>query len=244
MKLTVITVCFNAEKTIERTFNSVISQKDKDFEYIIVDGKSSDGTIRLIKDWEDAFVKSGISYRWISEKDTGLYDAMNKAALMAAGDWIVYLNADDEFASNETIKYAKEHMDSNTDILYGNTIFVDKNGNMEKRMALDADTITKHLPFIPQSAFIKTEVQKEFLFNLNYKIVADFDSFLRMYIAEKNFKKVDYCFAKFYEGGVSNRNEWETYKEDILVKHANGILNKHSIVQKIKYVRRWIQYKV
>lgn len=244
MKITVITVCFNADKTIERTFESVLMQKDHCFEYLVVDGKSKDTTVDILKKWENEFKKSGIIYRWISEEDKGLYDAMNKGAIRASGEWIVYLNADDEFATENTIKYVKEKLDRKIDILYGDTIFVNKDGIESYRNALPIDTIKKHLPFIPQSAFIKREVQEEFYFNLKYKITADYDSFLRMYFANKTFKQVKYCFSRFYEGGASNLNEWNTYKEDINVKHSNGILNKNSPIQIIKYVRRWIKYKV
>lgn len=240
MKITVITVCFNAEKTIERTFESVLSQRDHQFEYIVVDGKSNDTTVEIIKKWKNKFEKLGIDYKWISEEDKGLYDAMNKGVLMASGSWIVYLNADDEFATENTIPFAKEKLDSKTDILYGDTIFISKNGAENYRSAMQIDTIKKHLPFIPQSAFVKKEVQKEFLFNLNYKIAADYDSFLRMYLSNKRFKQVKFCFSKFYEGGISNLNEWETYKEDINIKHVNGILNKNLPFQLAKNIRKYL----
>lgn len=244
MQLTVITVCFNAEKTIERTFKSVILQNDKDFEYLVIDGDSQDSTIEIIKKWERNFIDSGIRFNWISEEDKGLCDAMNKAAQIAQGEWLVYLNADDEFISEDAVIVAKNNLGSDIDILYGDSIFVDKNGIENKRKALSIDTIYRHLPFIPQSAFIKKDVQKEFSFNLQYQIAADYDSFLRMYLSNKTFKKVNYYFSRFYEGGISNENEWKTYKEDINIKYSNGILNKKSLMQRLKYLRRWIKCKV
>lgn len=244
MLITVVTVCFNAEKTIERTFESIISQNDKNFEYLVIDGKSEDRTVDIIKKWENRFKESGIKFNWISEKDSGLYDAMNKAISIASGDWIIYLNADDEFNEKDVITFAKEHLHNSIDILYGDSIFVDKNGIATIRNALPIETIKKHLPFIPQSAFIKKSVQRDFAFDLQYKIAADYDSFLRMYLSNKVFRKIDYCFSKFYEGGISNQNEWETYKEDINIKNCNGILKKKTLLQALKYIRRWIFYRI
>jgi glycosyltransferase involved in cell wall biosynthesis len=243
MKITIITVCFNAAKTIERTFQSILNQTNSDFEYLIIDGKSQDGTMSIIKSWESRFIEKGIYFKVYSEKDSGLYDAMNKGAAKAKGRWIIYMNADDEFSDENAIQYAEDNLVDYVDILYGNTIIVD--GKTEiVQTALPIETIKKHLPFIPQSAFIKTELQKRYAFNLNYKITADYDCFLRMYIDGCQYKQIDYCFSKFHMGGVSNKNEWKTYKEDIDVKHANRVLNKYAPLQIVKYVRRYLLEKL
>lgn len=243
MKISVITVCFNAVTTIERTFKSVIIQTEKNFEYLVIDGQSNDGTLELINKWKPIFEKTGIYFRCISEKDNGLYDAMNKGAINAKGKWLIYMNADDELADKNVLCHAAESLNDKIDILYGNSIIIDGNRE-EKRISLPIETIKKHLPFIPQSAFIKTSVQKKYLFNEKYKIAADYDCFLRMYLQGRNFVKDNYFYSKFYIGGISNQNEWETYKEDINVKHSHHILNKYSPFQLIKYVRKYILVKV
>lgn len=241
MDITIATVCYNAEKTIERTFESILEQTYKDVEYVIVDGKSTDNTVSLIKKWEECFISKGIRFRWISEKDNGLYDAMNKAADIANGKWIIYMNADDELYSKDAIKIARDNLSEDIDVLYGDAIFVSTNGIEELRKALPINTIKRHLPFIPQSAFIRTSLQKSYKFNLKYNIAADYDFFLNIYSMGKKFKKIDYCFSKFYEGGVSNINEWRTYKEDIDVKYRHGVIkNKRSPIQLMKYMRKWI----
>lgn len=239
MKISVITVCYNASKTIERTFNSVLSQADKNFEYIVIEGKSKDNTVEIIKAWEKTFLSAGIEFKWISEPDGGLYDAMNKGAQFATGEWIIYMNADDEFADPQSIGIAKKYLSPEIGVLYGDSVFITEKYR-ETRKAQDIDTIFKHLPFIPQSAFIRTEVQRKYSFDLKYKIAADYDSFLRMYLAGVVFKRVEYCFSHFYVGGISNSNEWNTYKEDIRIKHKYRILNKYSPLQMLKYIRRWI----
>ena len=243
MLLSIITVCFNAEKTIERTFKSVFNQTYGAFEYLIIDGDSKDKTIDIINRWKEKFASTEITFKVISEKDNGLYNAMNKGARNANGDFLLYLNADDELASDDSIVNFIDNLKNSDDVLYGNAIIVNKTGSEEVRKALPANTITKHLPFIPQSAFVRTSVQRKFPFNEQYRITADYDSFLRMYLAGKNFRYVDYYYSKFYVGGISNEDEWLTYKEDIKVKHNNGILNKYSLIQQIKYFRRYLSIR-
>ena len=87
-RLSIITVCYNSEQTIEKTFNSILSQTVKPFEYIVVDGSSTDKTLSIIQEYKNKFSDKSISFKYISEKDKGLYDAMNKGLFMAEGDWI------------------------------------------------------------------------------------------------------------------------------------------------------------
>ncbi len=122
MKCTIITVSYNAVNTIESTINSVLSQDYNDIEYIIVDGSSSDGTKEIIQRYNDKITK------WISEKDNGIYDAMNKGILLATGDVIGILNADDLYSSNDIIsKIVNQFTKSNADALYGDLKYVLKN---------------------------------------------------------------------------------------------------------------------
>jgi glycosyltransferase involved in cell wall biosynthesis len=243
MEITVITVCLNAEKTIERTFQSVIVQTEKQFEYLIIDGKSTDNTIDIIKKWESRFREAGIVFRWLSEQDSGLYDAMNKGAEFAKGDWLLYMNADDEFADEKAIEKALKYLQKDADVLYGNTIFV--NGSQEEfRKALPIETIRKHLPFIPQSAFVKSDIQRRYGFDVRYELSTDYECFLRMYLGECNFVQTDVTFSKFHAGGVSTQDVWKVYKDDINVKHKYQILNKYSPIQLMKYIRKYIVVKI
>ena len=240
MKISIITVCLNSENTIERTFKSVLSQTYSEFEYIVVDGKSQDNTIKRIEEYYLKFKDKNISFKWVSEKDKGLYDAMNKGAKMALGEYLIYMNADDEFADRNCLETAVRYMDSKIDVLYGNANIID-GMKKEKRKSKEINSIKKHL--IPQSAFIRTVIQKKYLFNLDYKISADFDSFLRMYLDGCIFKQIDYTFSNFYAGGVSWENSWKTYKEDTRVKHENKILNRYAPLQTFKYIYRYFIYK-
>lgn len=104
MLLTVVTVCYNAENTIKKTMDSVIRQTwNREIEYLIVDGKSTDKTINIIEESVKDFPKH-MSYEYISERDRGVYDAMNKAAAQARGEWILYMNADDYFVDDRVVE--------------------------------------------------------------------------------------------------------------------------------------------
>ena len=110
--------------------------------------------------------------------------------------------------------------------------------------ALPIDTIVKHIPFCPQAAFIKTKVQKELMFDTQFKISADFDFFLRAYLCGKTFYKIDETIAVFNFGGISNRNLIKTYDDDTAVKVKNGLEKKNSLKRKLKRLRFIIKNKI
>lgn len=108
--VSIITVCFNSEKSIKETISSVLNQTKSNFEYIIIDGKSTDKTIEIIQSFENQFKLKGISYQWISEKDTGIYNAFNKGIKLAQGNWISFLGSDDLYMKNALNVYLR-HID-------------------------------------------------------------------------------------------------------------------------------------
>ena len=117
MKVTLITACYNSAGTIRTAMESVLSQKGVDVEYIVVDGGSKDGTVDIIKEYADKTLNSQLltpnfTFRWLSESDKGMYDAINKGIKMATGDIIGILNADDVLASDETLKRIAEAFES------------------------------------------------------------------------------------------------------------------------------------
>ena len=122
MKVTVITVAFNSAATIADCMQSVLDQTYSDIEYIVVDGQSNDNTIGVIREFEPKFVGK---MRWVSEKDNGIYDAMNKGLCMATGDVVGILNSDDFFTTTDVVeKVAQTFSDSMLDAVYGDVHFV------------------------------------------------------------------------------------------------------------------------
>ena len=102
-KITIVTVCYNAEETIKNTIESVLSQNYCNYEYIVIDGKSTDNTLTILNDYRKGFQEKGIDYYIYSEKDNGIYDAMNKGIEHSLGDWIILMNADDSFYSSDVL---------------------------------------------------------------------------------------------------------------------------------------------
>ena len=159
--ITIITVVYNAATILEKTIRSVINQSYQNIEYIIIDGNSQDGTLDVIKQYEEK-----IDY-WQSEPDKGIYDAMNKAIELSTGQWISFMNAGDLFYDNETIKsvFVSEKMYSGYNIIYGNTILQWDGFTEIKNPGRDSE-----MPFCHQSCFTKLSLLKKYKFDLKYRI--------------------------------------------------------------------------
>lgn len=195
--ISIITVSYNTVKTIEETILSVLNQTYPNIEYIIIDGGSTDGTLDIIKKYQDK-----ITY-WVSEPDKGIYDAMNKGTLKATGEWLNFMNAGDTFYDEQVLeKVFKDNDWSDTDVIYGDVII--KYSKKEKlKKVWPLTQLEKGMPFCHQSSFVRTTLQKQFLFNTNYKICADYDFFYTLYKKKFYFKYTNILIAKFLNGGVS-----------------------------------------
>ena len=212
MKVSVITVCYNAIRGIEKTIQSVISQSHDDIEYIVIDGGSTDGTIDVIQKYRDK-----IAY-FVSEPDGGIYDAMNKGIKAATGEWINFLNAGDVFASKDAIMISMSIDTDGIDVIYGDSIEFTKElshivpaSDDVKRMSLEP--IYRH-----GSSFVRASVQKKNEFDVSRKDLGyslDWEMIHRLYHEGYRFKKVDTVIECYELEGVSNhfvRNRWYNYK--------------------------------
>lgn len=181
MKISIITVCYNSEATLEKTINSVASQKYDNIEYIIVDGNSKDNTLDIIKRNEDKISK------WISEPDKGLYDAMNKGIDLATGDIIGILNSDDTFHSNLVLKeIADFHIKNNIDASVGNIVQHTESGKVIRLYSSKVWNPEKlKIGFMPPhpSIFFKKELFPKFgNYQLDFKIGADYELITRFFL--------------------------------------------------------------
>jgi len=211
----VITVVRNGEDIIENTILSVINQNYLNLEYIIIDGNSTDGTIDIIQKYEDK-----INF-WISEPDMGIYDAMNKGISKAKGKFVNFMNAGDIFVDSYICQLVAEKiMIKECDVIYGDFIAQSDTNNLEiivKPKSLDK--IWRGMIFCHQSVFIKVSILKEIPFDLKYKIVADYNQILSMYINNKIFCYMPNVIAKVAIGGMSYSNH-KTIIEQIKVIYA------------------------
>ncbi len=193
MKISIITISYNSAKTIGQTIDSVLSQRFKDFEYIIVDGVSTDETVDIIKEKEGLF---GDNLSWISEPDKGIYDAMNKGISMARGEIVGILNSDDFYKTPYVLNTVNEYFEKEKcDAVYGDIEFVSPESNHVIRYWKSSPYVSGgflqgwHLPH--PSFFVKRSVYDQYgAFDTDFGISADFELMLRL--VEKQHIKVEY----------------------------------------------------
>lgn len=210
--VTIVTITYNLiannrkEKFIQ-ALESVKNQTYENIEHIVIDGASNDGTINLIKEYAD---KGWINY--ISEPDTGLYDAMNKGGKLAKGKYILFLHSDDYFSGKEGISKSIEALEkSDADYSYAQAIILNEFGNRimpHPQSEVDFSQIFVEMPFCHQTLFVKTEVFRKLgMFNLRYKSAGDYDFVLKLFFNCYKPVYVQYEFVTFRLGGYSFKNK-------------------------------------
>lgn len=228
MKISIITVTYNSAATLEETILSVINQNYTNIEYIIVDGKSSDSTLNIIDKYKSRIAK------FISEKDNGIYDALNKGIQMASGDVIGILHSDDFYTSNDVIQnIATRFEKEKCDALYGDLLYVSKDNTNKIIRKWRAGELTANsflfgwMPPHP-TFFVKKEVyEKHKAFNLDFKTSADYELMLRLLYKHKI--KTAYLpeyLVKMRMGGQSNvttKNRIIANLEDRKAWEVNGL---------------------
>ena len=213
--ISIITVVYNGEKYLEETIQSVINQTYDNVEYIIIDGGSTDRTLDIIKKYEDK-----IDY-WVSEKDYGLYHAMNKGISLCIGEIIGMINADDYYYPNtfEVIVDSFKNIDLRKNFFFGDMMYGDTlvQGWREKDVLISAFGVHPSM-FVPKVIYNKIGGYK-----LNYKILSDYDFMYRAYHIEK-IKPIytNEIISFFRPGGLSGQNIFRAYTEELLIKIENG----------------------
>ena len=195
--ITVITVVFNGEKYLEETIQSVINQTYDNVEYIIIDGASTDGTLDIIKKYENQ-----IDY-WVSEQDSGIYAAMNKGIELVTGEIIGLLNSDDWYKLDAVQSILELFVQEKADVVYGNLMLVYSDIGLTKISAPTIELMKKTGTINHQAVFVKNSIYKKHLFNLNYKIVADYDLILKLMKKGYIFNYCNELIAYMRAGGAS-----------------------------------------
>ena len=235
MLFSVITVCFNSVNTIRNTFDSVLSQSCLDYEYIVIDGGSTDGTVEIIKEFEPKF--DGRMH-WISEKDNGIYDAMNKGVKLSKGEYLNFMNSDDTYASEALIK-TKNEIENNKyqpGVYYGITRCVNSNKE-EINIIRRNHQFLKYVTINHQACFVHKSIFELYgLFDLSYKICADYNFFLLLYKNNVNFFSMDIIIVNYFQNGLSRLQINKTNEENELIKYKHGYSDKWDLISyRIKY---------
>ena len=224
--ITVITVVFNGENCLEETILNIIGQTYHNIEYIIIDGGSTDGTLDIIRRYENQ-----IDY-WISEDDKGIYDAMNKGIMAATGKWINFMNAGDYFYKDTAVADVVNDLEKSGEYTY-------YYGNHEVRYFEDSlrrivdvapcdDDLWRGLFFSHQTAFVTAEACKLYKFDVSIKLASDFDFFVKLQADRLKTKKINKTISSISASGVSDTQRDAVFREYIL------ILLKYKEISKIK----------
>ena len=216
IKFSIITVTYNANKTLEETILSVIHQKNVSLEYLIIDGGSTDGTLDIIKTYKDS-----IDF-WVSEPDKGIYDAMNKGLKYATGDFVIFLGSDDHFISFDVLSKVESCIRSKDDIYYGDVYRNSRNDLYKGRFnkyKLSLENICHQALFYPKSIY------KKYDYNVNYKVYADYYYNLTLYPICK-FTYIPVLISYYNYEGFSSKVEDKAFTKIVnrYVYSQNGML--------------------
>ncbi len=198
MKVSIVTIVLNGVNEIEDTIQSVLSQNYPDLEYILIDGGSTDGTLDIIRNYENR-----LSY-WVSENDFGIYDAMNKGIRVASGELIGFLNCGDRYEKDAIVNVIEEYVRTYADVIYGDVVFFSNLGEeYHSYEDLDFERLFYSNQIVHQSIFMRTSLQKENEFDTSYRNLADYKLFLSMYCEGRIFAYVNKPISYFKKGGIS-----------------------------------------
>lgn len=223
MKLSIITITYNAEKFLKRTIESILAQSNQDFEYIIIDGKSKDSTLEIAKAYGERV------NLLVSEPDKGLYDAMNKGLHLAKGDFVWFMNAGDEINNSEVVAtFIQSLAATNADVFYGDTYFVEENGTIQGlRSEITPHRLPKNLKWqdmnlgmlVCHQAFIARKSIAPFYLENN--LSADIDWEIECLKRAKKVQFLEIVVAKYLVGGISNKQ----LKRSLIDRYE--VLKKH-----------------
>lgn len=220
--VSVITVCYNAEKLIARVLESVLSQTYGEFEYIIKDGGSTDRTNQIIEKYKERFQEKGIPVRHISEKDQGLYYAMNAAVSVCKGQFVNFMNADDRFYDEQVLeRIFREKTYEEADILYGDALECEFGEYYY--FPKNIENIKRRMPFNHQATFVRREVMLQYPFDTKYRIGADYNFLLTAYDQGLRFVDLNTLVSIIAKEGVSTVNLYDTFVESTVIRKSHGI---------------------
>jgi len=249
MKISIITINYNNKDGLQKTIESVVTQTSKEFEFIIIDGNSTDGSKDIIAQYQSNFTHA------ISEPDTGIYNAMNKGIAKSNGEYLLFLNSGDWLNNNQVIASIKDHL-CDADVISGDmNVFQDSNWNLHRSQ----DTITVdyflRISLYHQATFIKKELfTKCGLYDESFKLGGDYEFFIRTLLKqEASYKRIPFLISNFLTDGISNNKDFLelNYKERELAwkKHFSKVVytyfeksNQMSNSKELKWGNRFFKF--
>lgn len=229
-KVTIVTVSYQARSNIEDTILSVMNQTYDNVEYIVVDGGSTDGTRDVIHEYKDGITQ------WVSERDRGIYDAMNKGIMMAALDseYILFMNCGDRFYEDKTLEKLIDNrpLDGN---FYGDYV---KEGKRMKQPGRLSSFYLSTKMICHQSIIFQTNIHRNFLYDITYDISADYKVLLAMYDQKIKFTKINQIVCFYEGGGISDIHRQKLFRQ------REEIIREHQLIKAFYYskglVKKWL----
>ena len=255
MKISIITITYNAEPVLEKTMLSVLNQTNTNFEYCIIDGNSKDNTVSIIQKMEQKIQEGafeGITadqFKWISEPDRGLYDAMNKGIDLSTGDFVWFVNAGDKVYNSDTLQkiYDLIEIEKDCDFIYGQSVMIEQDHEIGERhkiapKVLRLNHFLNGLVICHQSVIVKKSIASHY--NLNYSIASDYDWVIRAFQNSECQGYIDQYLSKFMVAGVSSQKRQLAWKERfIIMKEHFGVFKTVAahvyIVLKYPFTRKY-----
>lgn len=234
-KVSVITVVYNGALELQATIDSVVAQDYPDIEYVVIDGGSSDGTMDLVK------TNRHVIDKWISERDKGIYDAMNKGVALACGEFVIFMNAGDRFYSPNAISQCMAGVDAE-DVVYGDHWVLGSRRNDGRHIAKSIEQLKYGMVCSHQSMFFRRTLLLAQPFSLSYGTAGDYECICRLYQANAKFRKHCEVIVSYYSaGGISDIERARSVKNSLLILRANNMLDFNSLINfTVKYFRAMV----
>ena len=246
MKISIITINYNDKIGLEKTYKSVVNQSCKDFEFVIIDGGSNDGCVQFLEN------NSQNIHYWISEKDKGVYNAMNKGIKAAEGDYVIFMNSGDAFNNNFVLATMLPTLNENYGFVYGNSVYY--RDNIFERNQTPPKILTFNHFFSDglnhQAVFIKRQLfYDSFFYNENYKICSDWEFFIiNICLKSVSYKYVETSVVDYDLGGMSAKAEnliiYKQEREITLRKYFPAFYDGASFINDMKIKRVQQFYKI
>lgn len=236
--ITIVTVCFNAEKTIKKTMESILEQTYEPLEYIIIDGKSTDQTLQIINELATSFIGKGVKFHLLSEPDKGIFDAMNKGIRLATGRWINFMNAGDVFCDKDTItRLFASDINPEAKLVYGDTLRQKPYGVVSSK-GNAPETTPQLMPACHQSIFADTDEMKNHPFDLSFRLAADYHFVYNLYMRGGILQYIPVNVSLFdATEGATATNKLDVKRECARIR---GI--EHTMKWKLYFLNKMLSY--
>ncbi len=230
-KISIVTITYNSQETVRKTIESVISQKYRPLEYVLVDGGSSDKTEEIISSYFTEFKARGIEYNYKSEHDEGISDAFNKGIDRATGEIIGIINSDDQL-EKDVLSVVADKLDANVDVLCGDCLWVDEKKKISyiRKSKLNLDKLKHEMVIMHPTCFVRKRAYEKYgRFDTSLKYCMDKDLMARFYRKGARFKYVPSTISIMAAGGTSDINYKKVFEEGVIVAERNGVSHYYAV---------------